>query len=56
LFNVAEALGDRGWDHSGLAEALESKAGGDEIGGKALYCYRRRRNRRTRGCQKSIFM
>jgi len=35
LFNVAAALGGKGWDHSGLAEALESMAGGYEIG-KAL--------------------
>ncbi len=36
LFNVAAALGGKGWDHSGPAEALESMAGGHEIGGKAL--------------------
>ncbi len=36
LFNVAVALGGKGWDHSGLVKALESMAGGHEIGGKAI--------------------
>jgi 2-hydroxy-3-oxopropionate reductase len=32
LFNVAVALGGKAWDHSGLLKALETMAGGHEVG------------------------